>query len=106
MRIFTQSLILTALLGLTACEPSGPVADIGDNIDKVADTTSPEPTPPQDAADNINQPALAEQPAVPKPVLNGQEAEQALSEQQTERVVAEEAQQRLDEILEDTLDTP
>ncbi|ART81622.1 hypothetical protein CBP31_02390 [Oceanisphaera profunda] len=37
MRMFTTSLILTALLGLTACEPSGPSADIGDNINQVTE---------------------------------------------------------------------
>lgn len=76
MRMFTTSLILTALLGLTACDPTGPAADIGDNIDQVKDNTATEPAPSVESTDTVestNSPANSEleQPLRPVREING-----------------------------------
>ncbi|WP_319783698.1 hypothetical protein [Oceanisphaera sp. IT1-181] len=103
MRIFTTSLILTALLGLTACEPSGPSADIGDKIDQVTEeslanepaaTVGDEPVQPEILATNDQAP----EPAVIE--------EQKAALEHANQVASEEAEERLNEILEEALVEP
>lgn len=104
MRIFTTSLILTALLGLTACEPTGPSADIGDKIDQVIDDSSASESiaPSEPTFDNADAVPTREA-ARPKPEVIEQQKEQL---EQTNQTVADEADERLHEILEDTLNEP
>ncbi|GAA3700853.1 hypothetical protein GCM10022421_04090 [Oceanisphaera sediminis] len=95
MRIFIPAVLMTALLGLTGCEPEGPASDIGDNIDQVLDNAVSSSEPQQ-----VETPAPA---SSPEPEVIEQQKEEI------EHVVEEasqEAQQRLDEILENTLEQP
>lgn len=103
MRMFTTSLILAALLGLTACEPSGPSADIGDNIEQVteeslvnesATTVDAVPVQPEIRATNEQAP----EPAVIE--------EQKAALEHANQVASEEAEERLNEILEKALVEP
>ena len=127
MRKLTTGLILTALLGLTACEPSGPAGDIGDNIDQVTanaaednsalnKATLENSTADNSATDNVimDSPTTAptttetpvaandEQTALEPEVLSAQKEQL----EQANQVAAEEAADRLNEILEDTIDEP
>lgn len=106
MRTLTTSLILTALLGLTGCEPTGPSADIGDKIDQVIDdSAAPESqVPSEPALNNSDAGAVpASEAALPKPEVIEEQKEQL---EQTNQTVADEADERLHEILEDTLNEP
>lgn len=93
MRIFIPAVFVTALLALTGCEPTGPASDIGDNIDQVLDNTVSSSAPRQ--LETLA-PASAPDPEV--------------IEQQKEDIrhvvedASQEAEQRLDEILENTLE--
>lgn len=115
MRMLTTSLILTALLGLTACEPSGPSADIGDNIDQVADNAAADSAAlERSKVDNSTTDAATDTPSSDRPEVNDQQTtsdpevitEQKAQIEQANQAAAEEAKDRLNEILEDTIDEP
>ncbi|ART78979.1 hypothetical protein [Oceanisphaera avium] len=102
MRLLTTGLVLSALLGLTACEPSGPAADIGDNIDQVADTqqnNASEPSAPAAVNDTNNE----VQKNAPEPEVITEQKEQI---DQANKEASVEAEERLNEILEETIDEP
>lgn len=112
MRMLTTSIILSALLGLSACEPKGPAADIGDNIDQVTENAI-ESAPAADIGDNIDQVlentstvdnTSAQKPAMaPEPEVI--EAQKENLETATQ-VASEEAEERLNEIIEQTVNEP
>ncbi|MFD1009006.1 MULTISPECIES: hypothetical protein [Oceanisphaera] len=98
MRALLSTFLLTALLGLTACEPKGPAADIGDNIDQVMDNQVPSDTQEFDSNTATADP------------LNNSAPDQKVIEQQKEELetatqeASQEAEQRLNEILESTIE--
>lgn len=100
MRTLLSSVLLTALLGLTACEPKGPAADIGDNIDQVLENQVESDSQLRDdaaAATEINN------PSAPEPqVIEQQKEELAIATEEA----TQEAEQRLNEILENTIEQP
>ncbi|MGO1248065.1 MAG: hypothetical protein ACTH2P_11325 [Oceanisphaera sp.] len=101
MRTITASLLLTALLGLTACEPQGPASDIGDNIDEVMDNqaTQSTQTTPNTQINNPN----GNHASAPEPKVIEQQKEQL---EVVTQEASQEAEQRLNEILEETLEQP
>lgn len=133
MRILTSSLLLSALLGLTACEPKGPASDIGDKIDEVIDqpaapessalplpsepehaTESPHPTtadPDNTGTEDANSSILgadgivdpASEMATPAPDVIEEQKKQL---EEANKAASKEADQRLNEILEKTIDQP
>lgn len=95
MRIFIPAVFVTALLALTGCEPQGPASDIGDNIDQVLDNAVSSSAPQQ-----VETLAPA---SAPEPEVIEQQKEDI---QHVVEDASQEAQQRLDEILENTLEQP
>jgi hypothetical protein len=95
MRTFIPAIVLTALLGLTGCEPEGPASDIGDNIDQVLDNAVSSSAPQQHET--------VAPTSAPEPEVIEQQKEQL---QHVVEEASQEAQERLDEILENTLDQP
>ncbi|MFP2770432.1 hypothetical protein [Oceanisphaera sp. KMM 10153] len=95
MRIFIPAVLLTALLGMTGCEPEGPARDIGDNIDQVLDNAVSSSAPQQYET--------VAPTSAPEPEVIEQQKEQL---QHAAEEASQEAQERLDEILENTLEQP
>ncbi|MDX1269216.1 MAG: hypothetical protein R3311_17740 [Oceanisphaera sp.] len=93
MRIFIPAVFVTALLALTGCEPQGPASDIGDNIDQVLDNTVSSSAPRQ-----LETLAPA---STPDPEVIEQQKEDI---RHVVEDASQEAEQRLDEILENTLE--
>ncbi|GGB49087.1 hypothetical protein GCM10011502_22950 [Oceanisphaera marina] len=100
MRTLLSTVLLTALLGLTACEPKGPAADIGDNIDQVLENQAAADSQLRDEAAAATQ---SETVSAPEPeVIEQQKEEIAIVTEEA----SQEAEQRLNEILENTIEQP
>lgn len=103
MRMLTTGLVLSALLGLSGCEPTGPAADIGDNIDQVADTQDNSTVEPAKDTTTFND-ANSDAPVnAPEPEVITEQKEQI---DQANQEASLEAEERLNEILEETIDEP
>lgn len=100
MRTLLSTILLTALLGLSACEPKGPAADIGDNIDQVLENQAASDTQLRDEAAAATQPETV---STPEPaVIEQQKAEIAIATEEA----SQEAEQRLNEIMKNTVEQP
>lgn len=100
MRTVLSTVLLTALLGLTACEPKGPADDIGDNIDQVLENQAAADSQLRDEAAATTQPDMV---GTPEPEVIEQQKEEIAS---VTEEASQEAEQRLNEILENTIEQP
>lgn len=92
MRVLLSTLLFSALLGLAGCEPQGPANDIGDNIDQVNKAGSSQSEPAS---------RVREEAAPPEAEVIEQQKEEIDSEVEG---ASQEAEERLNEIMEDTLE--
>ncbi|ATG73615.1 hypothetical protein CGX12_09850 [Zobellella denitrificans] len=93
MQKFIPAALLAVLVGIVGCEEKGPTDDIGDNIDQVMEKAASQPEPVLDenaARETTPSPEALEQ--------QKEEFQQAIEE------ASREAEDRLNEILENTLD--
>ncbi|MBU3825464.1 MAG: hypothetical protein H9917_11665 [Candidatus Oceanisphaera merdipullorum] len=133
--LFT-ALLLGSLLGLSGCEPKGPTADIGDNIEQVKDeapateanASESSPSASSEPINSAEQPirTTREQPletelsaptnntvpntddnsAIPNAASETEIKEQQALQSELNNVVTEEIDQKLDAILKETSDQP
>ncbi|WP_445399683.1 hypothetical protein [Zobellella sp. An-6] len=93
MKKLIPAALLAVLVGIVGCEEKDPAADIGDNIDQVMEQAASQPEPVLDEN--------AAEETTPSPEALEQQKEQF---QQAIEGASREAEDRLNEIMEKTLD--
>ena len=93
MQKWIPAVLLATLVGLAGCEEKSPTSDIGDNIDQVMEQAASQPEPMMDEE--------AARETTPSPEGLEQQKEEF---QQAIEEASREAEDRLNEILENTLD--
>ncbi|WP_375055283.1 hypothetical protein [Zobellella sp. DQSA1] len=92
MKKVIPAALLAALLGLSGCEEQGPTADVGDKIDEVMQQAASQPEPYQNGTADLD--------TEPKPETLEQQKEEF---QQAIEEASREAEDRLNEIMDRTL---